>query len=350
MASLKNGDIPFFIILGATTLLFLYLLKPFFFPIFWAIIIAGIFRPLYRRINRRLNRSNLSTVVVFLVIALIILLPAGIVGMLVFNESVQIYGRLSPNAGYLDRNFNHILNSIAGHPFAHLFHIDNTLLIAKTAEIARSITNYIFVNLTALTQNTLGMLVKFLIMLYTLFFFIRDGDKFLGMAMRILPLGMGRGKILYERFIVTARTTLKVTLIIGGIQGTLGGIVFFITSVEGALIWGLLMILTAVVPVVGCSIIWAPAGLLMLLTGHVWEGILILAVGLFAISTIDNLLRPLLIGKDMEMHPLLIFLSTLGGIVLFGFSGFIIGPIITAMLLTIWEIYDEFYRKHHADA
>ncbi len=230
------------------------------------------------------------------------------------------------------------------------FHVDKALLIAKTAEIARSITNYIFVNLTALTQNTLGFLVKFAIMLYTLFFFIRDGDKFLGMAMRIFPLGKGREKLLYDRFFVTARSTLKVTLIIGGIQGALGGIVFLITGIEGALIWGLLMVIMAVVPVVGCSIIWGPAGILMLLTGHIWEGILILATGVLVISTIDNLLRPILIGQDVEMHPLLIFLSTLGGIVVFGFSGFVIGPIIASMLLAIWEMYDEFFRKDAAAA
>jgi predicted PurR-regulated permease PerM len=189
------------------------------------------------------------------------------------------------------------------------------------------------------------MAVKLAIMLYALFFFVRDGHKFLEMAMRICPLGRGRERILYERFLITARSTLKVTLIIGGVQGLLGGIVFFIAGIKGALIWGLLMILMAVVPVVGCSIIWVPAGLLMLLSGHIWEGILILAFGFLVISTVDNVFRPILIGKDVEMHPLLIFLSTLGGIVLFGFSGFVIGPIITAMLIAIWEMYDEFYRK-----
>jgi predicted PurR-regulated permease PerM len=348
MGHSKKHNIPFMIILGVATLLFLYLLKPFFFPLFWAAVIAGIFRPLYRRLNQRLNRPNLSTVAVFIVIALIILLPAGVVGSLVFNESVQLYGKLSPEAGHLNKNFDHIISSIANHPYADFFHVNKALLIAKTAEIARGITNYIFVHRTALTQNTLGFVVKFAIMLYTLFFFIRDGEKFFRTAIRIFPLGMGRELLLYERFTVTARSTLKVTLIIGGLQGLLGGIVFFITGVEGAMIWGLLMILMAVVPVVGCSIIWAPVGLLMLITGHLWEGILILSFGFLVISTVDNLLRPILIGRDVEMHPLLIFLSTLGGIVIFGFSGFVIGPIITSMLIAVWEMYDEFYRKDPA--
>ena len=348
MGDNRDGSISFFVILGLVTILFLYLLRPFFFPIFWAAVIAGIFGPLYRSIDARLNRPNLSTAILFLIIALIILLPAGVVGTLVFNESVQIYETLSPNAKNMDRSIQRLINSILDNSIARLFNLNKAMLIAKTTEVAQGITNYIFVNLTQLTQNTLGLLVKFAIMLYTLFYFVRDGDRFLRMAMKVIPLGMGREKFLFDRFIMTARSTLKVTLIIGGIQGALGGIVFFITGMEGALIWGLLMILMAIVPVIGCSIIWAPAGILMLLTGHLWEGVLILAVGFLVISTVDNFLRPILIGKDVEMHPLLIFLSTLGGIILFGMSGFVIGPVITSLLIALWEMYEAFYRKEKA--
>ena len=344
----QDRNIPFFVILGLVTLLFLYLLKPFFFPIFWAAVIAGVFRPLYSRIDGKLNRPNLSTAILFLLIALIVLLPAGIIGTLVFNESVQMYNNLSPDTKEMESSIQRLINTIVDNSVVHLFRINKAMLIAKTTEVAQGITNYIFVHLTQLTQNTLGLLVQFAIMLYTLFFFVRDGDRFLRMAMKVIPLGMGREKFLYERFIATARSTLKVTLIIGGIQGALGGIVFFATGVEGALIWGLLMILMAIVPVVGCTIIWAPAGIVMILMGHIWQGILILAVGTFVISTVDNLLRPILLGKDVEMHPLLIFLSTLGGIIIFGFSGFVIGPVVTSLLIALWEMYEEFYRKEKA--
>ena len=345
MATANNSNLPFYLILAAVTLLFLYLLKPFFFPLFWAAIIGGIFQSLYRRIDRRLNRPSMSAAVVISLIVLLILLPAAIVGTVVFNESVRLYAAFKPGTEKFGIKFENLIGLITNHPYAALFNINEDLLVTKMAEIARGITNYIFVNLTALTQNTLGGLVQFAIMLYTLFFFIRDGEKFLGWAMRALPLGKGREKFLFERFFVTARSTLKVTLIIGGIQGTVGGIVFFIANIDGAVLWGLLMIIMAVVPVVGCSIIWAPAGLIMLLTGHLWEGILILVTGVFVISMIDNLLRPVLIGKDVEMHPLLIFLSTLGGIVVFGFSGFVIGPIIASLLLAIWAMHEQFFRQ-----
>ncbi|MBM4313890.1 MAG: AI-2E family transporter [Deltaproteobacteria bacterium] len=345
MGPIKNSNIFFFFVLGAVTLLFLYLLRPFFFPIFWAVVIAGIFQPLYRRINRRLKHPNLSTIIIFLFIALLILLPLGTVGKLVFTEALQIYETLKPGTREIDTNFQRIIGAIADNPLADNLQIDKVFLSEKAAEIVRSIANYIFVNLKELTQNTLALLVMLAIMLYTLFFFIRDGDKFFQSAIRFFPLGLGRERLLYERFLLTVRSTLKVTLIIGGIQGIIGGILFFITGIEGAPIWGLLMILMAVVPVVGCSIIWAPAGILMLISGYIWEGALILGAGVLVISMIDNVLRPILIGKDVAMHPLLIFLSTLGGIFVFGFSGFVIGPIITSLLLAVWDMFDEFTKE-----
>lgn len=345
MGNPKDRNLPFFILLVGVTLLFLFLLRPFFFPVFWAAVIAAIFRPLYRRIDGRLGRPNLSTVAVLLIIALILILPTGVVGTLVFNETVQIYEKVDTGDKPFERKFDAIIAAVADHPFAHLFQVNRELLVAKAGEVARGITTYLFQQLTALTQNTLGLLVQFAIMLYTLFFFLRDGETFLKMLVRICPLGMGRERLLFERFTVTARSTLKVTLIIGGIQGGLGAIAFLVAGVEGAMIWGLLMILAAIVPVVGCSIIWIPVGIIMLVLGRLWEGILILSFGAMVISTVDNLLRPVLIGKDVAMHPLLIFLSTLGGIAIFGLSGFVIGPIITSLLLAVWEMYDQFYRR-----
>jgi predicted PurR-regulated permease PerM len=125
-------------------------------------------------------------------------------------------------------------------------------------------------------------------------------------------------------------------LIIGGLQGLLGATLFFFLGIDGALTWGVVMTLMSIVPGVGSSIVWVPAALIMLFTGHYWEGITILAVGALVISMVDNLLRPVLLGKDIQMHPLLIFLSTLGGIMLFGISGFVLGPMIIAFSMTAW--------------
>lgn len=337
--------ILFFTALVIVTLLFLYLLKPFFFPVFWAAVMAGIFKPFFRRLNAKLNRPTVSSSIVLLAVIFIIILPGAVIGSLLFAESVQIYNSLGmADSADIEKKIAGIAGVIKNNPHLAKLHINQNMLTEKFAEIARSISNYIFVSLKDLTQNTILFVVQFAVMLYTLFFFIRDGDKFLEMAMKSFSFGQNRERILYERFVTTARSTLKVTLIIGGLQGFLGGLLFWFTGIEGALVWGVVMVLMAIVPVVGCSIIWAPAGILMLLTGHIREGIVIFAVGVLVISMVDNFLRPLLLGRDVQMHPLLIFLSTLGGISLFGFSGFVIGPIITSLLLAIWTMYDQFYR------
>jgi predicted PurR-regulated permease PerM len=221
------------------------------------------------------------------------------------------------------------------------FDVDEQFFIGKFRDAIKNIANYIFVHLTDFTQNTLVFLIQFGVMIYALYFFFRDGDRILRRAIRMCFLESGNGKILYEKFIATARATLRVTMLLGGLQGISGGIIFYITGIEGAMIWGLLMVVMAILPGVGCAIIWAPAGIITLLSGHLWEGTTILTFGVLVISLGDNLLRPMLIGSDVELHPLLIFLSTLGGLVVFGLSGFVMGPIIASLFLAIWDMYDK---------
>ena len=151
--------------------------------------------------------------------------------------------------------------------------------------------------------------------------------------------------MLYEKFRSTARATLKGTFIVGGVQGIIGGILFWATGIEGALIWCIIMIALSAIPAVGPSIVWFPAGVIMLALGNFWQGITILLVGLLVISTIDNFIRPKLVGKDIQMHPLLVLFATLGGIFLFGISGFVIGPVIASLFIAVMAIYDHHYRN-----
>lgn len=340
---MNSSRIPLVVILVASTLLFLYLLKPFLFPLFWAAVIAGVFNPLYKRVQTRLGRPTASAAFVLSLIIIIFLTPAAIMAVVLFEEARGLYGALNRQEGGWERGIAYLIR--AAGPLAEYLRLDQGLLAERAAEMLRSVASYVVVNLKELTQNTLAMFVKFAIMLYTLFFFLRDGESFLAKVMRLCSLGEGRERLLAERFLLAARSTLKVTLIIGGIQGVLGGVIFFVAGIEGALLWGLVMIIAAVIPVVGCSIVWGPAGLIMLLTGHLWEGVFILAAGFLLISTVDNFLRPILLGRDVEMHPLLIFLSTLGGIGLFGFTGFVLGPILTSLVLAIWEMYGEVCQR-----
>jgi predicted PurR-regulated permease PerM len=333
----KFSNILFVILLGGVTLLSILLLKPFFFPLFWAAILASLFSLFYQKIEGKFHRPNLSATVTILVILILIILPAMLVASLLLAESVQLYDALNATESTLQAKIAKITNEIKGHPyFRAVLSVDEAFWTTKFAEIAKSIANYILTTLQTMTQNTLILLVQFAVMAYTLFFFIRDGERLLKTAIDYLPLGQEREKILYERFTSTARATLKTILIIGGLQGLLGAGLFFFLGIDGALTWGVIMTVMSIVPGVGSTIVWAPAALIMLFTGHYWEGATILAFGALVISMVDNLLRPVLLGKDIQMHPLLIFLSTLGGIMLFGISGFVLGPMIIAFFLTIW--------------
>ena len=333
----------FFAILIIGTVAFLWLLKPFAYPIFWAAVIAGIFGPLYRRINHLLRRPNLSTAIMLIVVIVVIILPLAVVASVLFAQAIDMYSALKDPAK-IQQDAKGIINLLKENPYLQKLDLDEEALTEKFYEVSSSISKYIVAYLTNLTQNTLLLLINFVVMIYCLFFFIRDGDKLLRGSLYILELKDEIGNRLYQRFTSTARATLKGTLIIGLIQGTMGGILFWAVGIETAIVWGVIMILAAMIPGIGCAVIWAPAALVMLATGHIWQAIMIVAVGSLVISSIDNILRPMLVGKDTQMHPLLIFLSTIGGLAVFGLSGFVIGPIITALLSTLWEIYEKHYQ------
>jgi predicted PurR-regulated permease PerM len=345
MSHEKSRHIAFYILLGLATLLFLYLMKPFFFPIFWAAVIAIVFTPTHQYLCRKVKSPNLAATIILSVIMLIIILPAGVIGSLLLSESLELYNTLEVNGAFAEQKIEDISKQIIANPYMNRLHIDMAFLSENIAAGAKNFVNFIIYNLKDLTQNTIVFAVNFSIMLYTLFFFIRDGDRFVNMVMKLMPLEQDREALILERFSATARATLKVTLIIGGIQGILGGLIFFLTGVKGALTWGTLMVFTSIVPAIGCSLVWAPAGIVMIIMGHFWQGMIILAFGVVVISHVDALLRPLLLGHDVQMHTLLIFLSTLGGLALFGISGFVIGPVITSLVQAFWEMHDELYKK-----
>ena len=330
-------------ILMIGTIAFLWLLKPFAYPIFWAAVIAGIFGPMYKSINRRLRHPNVSTAIMICVVLFVIILPLAVIASVLLAQAIDMYSALKDTAD-MQQKAQGIINLLKGNPYLQKLDLDEKALTEKFYDVSGGISKYIVSYLTDLTQNTLLLIINFIVMLYCLFFFIRDGDKLLRGSLYILELKDEIGNRLYQRFTSTARATIKGTLIIGLIQGTMGGILFWALGINSAIVWGVIMILAAMIPGIGCAIVWAPAALIMLATGHIWEGVVLVAVGSLVISSIDNILRPVLVGKDTQMHPLLIFLSTLGGIAVFGVSGFVIGPIITALLSTLWEIYEKHYQ------
>ena len=190
-----------------------------------------------------------------------------------------------------------------------------------------------------MTQGAFNVIAMLFIMIFSMYYFFKDGPAFIEKFKRMSPLSDDYEDRLIEKFSSMTRATIKGTLVIAVIQGCLGGIAFWIFGVPSPLFWGLAMVILSIIPMVGSALVWLPAGIIKVATGSWGEGLGILVVGFGLISTIDNVLRPRLVGKDTAMHPLLIFFGTLGGISVFGIVGFIVGPIIAALFVTIWEIY-----------
>ena len=160
-----------------------------------------------------------------------------------------------------------------------------------------------------------------------------------GRIRQAIPLSMEHKRYLFSKFITVLRATVKGNIAVAAMQGALGGLIFWILDIQGPLLWGVLMAFLSLLPAVGAALIWAPVAISFLVTGDILSGVILIAFGVFVIGMIDNILRPILVGKDTQMPDYVVLISTLGGMVLFGFNGFIIGPVIAAMFIAAWDLF-----------
>ena len=205
-----------------------------------------------------------------------------------------------------------------------------------------------FIGSLAITagQNAVRFGVMFFLMLYVLFFFLRDGERLVELVIHALPLGDDRERELFAKFAEVARATVKGTLVIGLVQGALGGFIFWVLDIEGAAFWGAVMVIMSLLPVVGASLVWGPAAVIMLANGLYLKASILIVFGAVVIGLIDNFLRPMLVGRDTRMPDYLVLLSTLGGLTVFGASGFVIGPVIAALFLAMWVMFAKEFNGH----
>lgn len=335
----------FITLLVLVSLAFIFMMKPFFYPIFWAAVIAGLFYPFYEWLNGKLKIPNLSTTIILSIIVVVILLPLLTIGYFLVKESADLYSSINTNRDQINKSLHDFATWIKYNPFSTQLNFDEKLWAEKFTEASAFVGNFIFNNVKALTQNSLAFIFMIVMMFYTLFFFIRDGEKMLRLLMRLCPLGDKYEKMLYTKFTLAAKAALKGTVIVGGIQGVIGALLFWFVGIKGVLIWGLVMTALSIVPPFSAALVWLPASIILMVTGKFWAGMIVLIVGVVVISTIDNILRPIIVGRDAELHPLLVLFSTLGGLVIFGVSGFVIGPVLAALFVTFWQMYEHYYKN-----
>lgn len=328
------------VLLGSLAVL-LWLISPYSYAIFWAAVIAALAQPLYQRLLKLCKqRVALATALTMLLVVIICLIPIGLVLFVVIQQAINFYTTIHDATSLT--TITNLINQVLATPW--LTNITGPIDIkTQLYEWANGLSGYAYQILASGGQNTVWWLVQLGIMLYSLYFFIKDGAVILRKLMYILPLGDKYEQQLYSRFVSTTRATLKGTLLIGIIQGAIGGLAFFLADVPAALFWALVMIVLSIIPAVGASPVLGSGAIILFILGD-YTGMIILIVGLICAGLIDNVLRGPLVGKDIQMHPLLIFFSTLGGLTVFGISGVVIGPVLMALAISMLEIYQQIYR------
>ncbi len=340
MSERNVEKIVFVVLLCAVTVTFFWLIRGFLQPIFWAIALGVVIYPLHRRIARRLHgRESLAALVSVAMVVIVVGLP--LVGLVaaVTNEAAGLYDRLGAGDYGINDVYARILASV---PYLDSllsrFGIDTQRLPSQLSAAAVEAGQFMAKRALAIGQDTLRVTVFFFLTLYLLFFFLRDGEQLLEGFVRAFPLGDERERYLLRRFAEVSRATIKGTLVVGAVQGALGGVAFAFLGIGAPVLWGVAMALASILPAVGPAIVWLPAAILLLFNQQIVAGIVLIAIGVFVIGLVDNLLRPLLVGRDTRMPDYLILLSTLGGLAAFGLAGIIIGPIIAAFFVSVWQM------------
>ena len=324
---------------------FIWILLPFYGAAFWAVILGILFAPLQGRLQVKFgwqrNLTSLCTLSICLVIAI---LPVIIISALLVQEGASLYKSVESGeldiAGYVSQ-FKHSLPPYFQHLLDRFGMGELNGLREKIVKSATTGGQELASKAFSFGQGTFEFIVSFFIMLYLLFFFLRDGAELARKVRAAVPLQEQQKRRLQLKFNRVVRATVKGNLLVAITQGALGGLIFWFLDVPSVLLWAVLMAFLSLLPAVGAGIVWVPVAAFFLLTGAIWQGVVLVSFGVLVIGLVDNLLRPLLVGKDTRMPDYMILVSTLGGLAIFGLNGFVIGPLIAALFMSSWDIFIE---------
>ena len=333
------------ILVIAISAAFVAMIRQFLLTILLAGIFAGLAYPLYRRIlsvvrGRRSLAAMLTLAILVLGVGGPLLTVAGIVA----KEAVGVTETVRPwverqieEPGRLGELFDRL-------PFADRLQPYRSEIFTKAGQLVGGAGTFLLEGISAATKGTLSFMIHLAIMLYVMFFFLLDGRVLLEKIMHYLPLRSSDEQEMIGKFVSVARATLKGTLLIGLAQGTLGGLAFWVAGIHAPFFWGTVMVVLSIIPGVGTAVVWIPAAIFLFASDRVTAAIVLALFCAGVVGSVDNILRPKLVGRDTQMHELFVLFGTLGGIMMFGVLGFIVGPILAALFVTVWEIYAITFR------
>jgi predicted PurR-regulated permease PerM len=343
----------------AITALFLSMIHQF----LMAIILAGLFsamaRPIYRRFRVLFKgHRHLASVTTMLLMIVVVLIPLLLLVGIIVGQAIDVGQTVTP---WIRQNLEQpdkLTAYLQGLPFYEYLEPYRGIILEKAGQLVGSVSNWIVGGLSQATFGTVNFLFMTFVFLYTIYFLQMDGGKLVRKVLYYLPLNSDDESLMLDKFTSVTRAMLKGTLMIGILQGGLAGAAFAVAGIENVVFWGTVMAVLSVIPSVGSALVWIPASIILIMQGNVTAGVGLLAFCGLIVGSLDNVLRPMLVGKDTKMHELMIFFGTLGGILMFGIAGVLIGPVIASLFVTIWELYgiafseylpEVYYRKQPAE-
>jgi len=342
-------DRTFLLLAGGATLLFLWLISTFFDAILWAVVTAIIFTPLQARLMQwRPERPNSMAALSLLILTALVIVPLMILVSFLLEEVTYLYQGIQ--SGQIDFNqyFDQMRHALPHWARVQLSRLGLSNLDAIRDKFGSGISSS-FQTLAAqalnIGQQAASFILSLVVMLYLTYFMLRDGPRLSSLVVDAVPLKSTYRSALTQKFAAVVRATVKGNMVVAVVQGTLGGIIFALLGVGGALLWGVLMAFLSLIPAVGTGLVWAPVAIYLFATGATVKGGILVFCGVFVIGLVDNFLRPILVGRDTQMPDYMVLISTLGGLELFGMSSIIVGPVIAAFFLSVWQIFIEDRRN-----
>lgn len=329
-------------LLVAVSIAFLWVLFPMSGAVLWGVTFAILFTPMHRRLRRhlRLGPGSASALTTLLVLLLVIL-PAVIISGFIVQEASALLQKLRSGEIDLGAYYRQLMSALPPW-FSRLLEgaglSDLSAVQERIKQTAADGPQPIARRLWLVGQGTLDFSVNFLVMLYLLFFLLRDGDRLMQRIRRATPLDPHVQSRLARNFSTVVRSTVKGNVVVALVQGALGGVALMVLGIPGALLWAVVMAFLSLLPAVGAALVWGPIALWLLSTGNVAQGVGLIAYGTLVIGLVDNVLRPILVGKETRMPDWVVLISTIGGMSLFGVNGFVIGPVIAALFIAVWDL------------
>ncbi len=330
----------FIALLLLVSIVFIMLMLPFFTAIFWAIALSIVFMPLHQKILKKVHNKNAAALLTILIASVMVVFPLVWVLQLILQEGLTFYNYLQSGEINFAEQFDNIRLA-----FPYLSEIIEKIGVDPT-ELREQIKSFVIKTSTLFAQysaqigqNLLDALATLGLLLYMSFFILTDNQKLIHYLHLALPLGDTREALFFDKFATVTRATIKGSLAVAVAQGALGGMIFAFLDINGAVLWGSVMIIFSLIPLVGSALIWLPVAIYLLSTGEITSGIILILFGVLVIGLVDNVLRPILVGKDTKLPDYLVLLSTLGGFTLFGMNGFVMGPLIATLFVTTWDIF-----------